>query len=79
MTMFISDNQIDLMHRALQMCRDAGITNIMGMDTVDGDCCQYVCTYGRVSQGGIKQVRVFPVRHLIEPVEGFVESEDFLR
>lgn len=68
--MFIADNQIDRMHQALQMCRDAKLEGIIGLDTIEGDVCKYVCTY----KGG-RQVCVDTVRYTITAVEEFVFSE----
>ena len=75
--MFITDIRINNMKLALEMCTDDGITNILGLDTVGGSVCEYVCTYQVRSAMGSKyeQVRVNTYMRTIEPVSEHVASE----
>ena len=75
--MFITDIRINAMKTALEMCVDDGITNILGLDTVEGNVCEYVCTYQVKSAMGNKceQVRVNTVLRTIEPLSEHVASE----
>lgn len=78
--MFLTDVRVDNMKMALEMCRDAGIVNILGLDTVDGNVCEYICTCQ--VEGGVgsksRQVRVNMAWKTIEPVENYVMSEGIL-
>ena len=74
--MFITDVRVEQMKSALEMCRGAGIVNILGLDTVEGNVCEYICTYQVKSAMGNKceQVRVNTVIGSIDPVSEIITS-----
>lgn len=78
--MFLTDIRVDNMKAALEMCRGSGIVNIIGLDTVGGNVCEYICTYQVKSGMGNKceQVRVNTAWDSIEPVEEYIASEGTL-